>query len=121
MAVNVDLAPTLLELGNVLPPEDIDGFSLVPLLNGSASRVRGSFLVEYRTDDVFARIVNMGYRALRTDRYKYIRYEELEGMDELYDLVEDPHELVNLRPVADQELIRSLDEELSGHLAGASP
>ena len=40
----------------------------------------------------------MGYKAVRTDRYKYIRYEELEGMDELYDLASDPSELDNLLP-----------------------
>jgi hypothetical protein len=31
----------------------------------------------------------MGYKALRTDRYKYIRYTELVGVDELYDLAQD--------------------------------
>ncbi|MHB1194767.1 MAG: sulfatase/phosphatase domain-containing protein [Longimicrobiales bacterium] len=36
--------------------------------------------------------------AVRADRYKYIRYEELEGMDELYDLASDPSELDNLLP-----------------------
>ena len=38
----------------------------------------------------------MGYRAVRTERYKYIQYLELQGMDELYDLQEDPHESKNL-------------------------
>ena len=38
----------------------------------------------------------MGYQAVRTDRWKYIRYVELEGMDELYDLREDPYEMRNL-------------------------
>jgi N-acetylglucosamine-6-sulfatase len=37
-------------------------------------------------------------RALRTDRWKYVRYPNAtpEQMAELYDLVEDPGELVNL-------------------------
>ncbi len=38
----------------------------------------------------------MGYQALRTERWKYIRYTELQGMDELYDLAADPYELKNL-------------------------
>jgi arylsulfatase A-like enzyme len=38
----------------------------------------------------------MGYRAVRTERHKYIDYLELEGMDELYDLEADPYELDNL-------------------------
>jgi hypothetical protein len=28
----------------------------------------------------------MGYDAVRTERYKFIRYRDLEGMNELYDL-----------------------------------
>jgi N-acetylglucosamine-6-sulfatase len=38
----------------------------------------------------------MGYKAVRNGRWKYIRYLELEGMDELYDLKTDPYELKNL-------------------------
>ena len=38
----------------------------------------------------------MGYKAVRNEHYKYIRYVELKGMDELYDLREDPYELHNL-------------------------
>jgi arylsulfatase A-like enzyme len=59
---------------------------------------RTSFIIEYYTDTVFPRIFRMGYKALRTEQYKYIRYSELEGMDELYDLTTDPHEMHNLLP-----------------------
>jgi N-acetylglucosamine-6-sulfatase len=38
----------------------------------------------------------MGYRAVRTSRYKYIHYVDLEGMDELYDLKQDPYEMKNV-------------------------
>ena len=38
----------------------------------------------------------MGYRAVRTGRWKYIHYSELAGMDELYDLKTDPFEMKNL-------------------------
>ena len=38
----------------------------------------------------------MGYQAVRTERWKYIRYLELDGMDELYDLKADPYETRNL-------------------------
>ena len=37
----------------------------------------------------------MGYKAVRTERYKYIHYTDLDGMDELYDLQSDPYELKN--------------------------
>ena len=52
--------------------------------------------MEYYSDTVFRRIVRMGYKAVRTDRYKYIDYLELEGMSELYDLEADPYELSNV-------------------------
>ena len=55
-------------------------------------------LIEYYSDTEFPRLKGMGYKAVRTDRYKYIRYDELKGMDELYDLQADPHELNNLLP-----------------------
>ena len=50
----------------------------------------------------------MGYSAVRTSRHKYIQYRELKGMDELYDLETDPHELSNIiaRPEARETLER---------------
>lgn len=97
MALNIDVAPTALELAGVEVPPWMEGRSLVPLLRGEeAADWRDAFLVEYYSDEVFPRTREMGYRALRTGRYKYIRYEELEGMDELYDLRRDPHEMRNL-------------------------
>jgi N-acetylglucosamine-6-sulfatase len=57
--------------------------------------MRDDFLIEYFSDKVFPRIRNMGYRAVRTRRWKYIHYRDLTGADELYDLVKDPHEMKN--------------------------
>jgi N-acetylglucosamine-6-sulfatase len=33
---------------------------------------------------------------VRTERWKYIQYTDLKGMDELYDLKKDPYEMKNL-------------------------
>ena len=38
----------------------------------------------------------MGYSAVRTSTAKYIKYRDLTGMDELYDLAADPYEVHNL-------------------------
>ena len=82
--VSVDIFPTLLELAGVDEVSPMDGRSLVPLLTGDAPEDwRTSFLIEYNTDTVFPRVLMMGYKALRTDRWKYIRYNKLAGMDEL--------------------------------------
>jgi arylsulfatase A-like enzyme len=37
----------------------------------------------------------MGYQAVRTSRWKYIHYTELDGAVELYDLDTDPYEMTN--------------------------
>ncbi|MFK8043077.1 sulfatase/phosphatase domain-containing protein [Congregibacter sp.] len=87
--------------------------SLLPLLEGSAAEVREDFLIEYYSDTVFPRIQNMGYQALRTRQYKYIRYTELDAMDELYDLKADPQELDNLLPGNAQ---RGLAEKLAARI-----
>jgi N-acetylglucosamine-6-sulfatase len=94
-ALNIDIAPTLLELAGVAAPP-MHGRSLAPLLGGEKPAWRRSFLVEYFSDKVFPRVRNMGYQCVRTQRWKYIRYTELSGMDELYDLAEDPYEMRNL-------------------------
>jgi N-acetylglucosamine-6-sulfatase len=95
-ALNIDLAPTLLSLAGVVVPREMQGRSLVPLLKGARPAWRNSLLLEYYSDKVFPRIVQMGYKAVRDQRWKYIHYLELDGMDELYDLKVDPFELRNL-------------------------
>jgi len=88
----------MLDLGGAAIPRDMDGVSLVRVLGGDTDEVRDDLMVEYYSDTEFPRLQGMGYKAVRTERYKYIRYEELEGMDELYDLDVDPFELDNLLP-----------------------
>jgi N-acetylglucosamine-6-sulfatase len=95
-ALNIDLAPTLLELAGVSVPSMIEGRSLVPLLKGEKTEWRKSFLLEYYSDRVFPRVRQMGYKAVRNERWKYIHYYELEGMDELYDLKTDAYEMTNI-------------------------
>ena len=85
MVLNIDIAPTVLELAGVPRPVEIEGRSLVPLFRGPRPTWRSSFVIEYYTDTVFPRVLNMGYQSVRTERWKYIRYRELQGMDELYD------------------------------------
>jgi arylsulfatase A-like enzyme len=62
---------------------------------------------------------HVSYQAIRTDRYKFIRYRSLSGMDELYDLKRDPHELNNLLPnkapaKLQDDLRRRLDRMVKG-------
>ena len=96
-ALSIDIAPTLLDLTNVESTMPMDGRSLLPLLTGEQpGDWRTAFLIQYNTDTVFPRVHRMGYRAIRTRQWKYIRYNELDGMDELYDLQNDPYEMDNV-------------------------
>jgi arylsulfatase A-like enzyme len=98
LASNVDIAPTMLAIGGAAIPGSMDGRSLLPAFAADTASIREDFLIEYYSDTEFPRLQGMGYDAVRTDRYKFIRYRELQGMDELYDLRVDPHELDNLLP-----------------------
>ena len=112
-ALNIDLAPTLLELAGVSVPSRMEGHSLVPLLRGERTEWRKSFLIEYYSDRVFPRINRMGYKALRSERWKYIHYFELEGMDELYDLKADPYEMTNIISRPDSvKIVEELKKEI---------
>lgn len=104
-ALSIDIAPTMLELAGA-PATNLQGRSLLE------PTARDAFLVEYYSDTVFARIRNMGYRAVRTDRWKYIHYRELTGMDELYDLRRDPHELDN-RIAKEPRMLREMQQRLT--------
>jgi N-acetylglucosamine-6-sulfatase len=113
MVLSIDLAPTLLELAALQPGPQVQGRSLVPLFSGRPADWRDAFLIEYYSDTVFPRVLNMGYSAVRTPTAKYIQYRDLQGMDEMYDLQSDPYEERNLINAAEAGALRaSLLEEL---------
>ncbi|MEK6262734.1 MAG: sulfatase [Planctomycetota bacterium] len=92
-ALSIDLAPTLLELANVPAPDTMQGRSLLPLLKGNTAGARTSFLAEFFLGNGTNRFPS--WQAVRTERWKYIRYTDLPEMDELYDLQADPMEMKN--------------------------
>ena len=100
MVQTIDFASTILALAGVADSVPRQGMSLVPLLQERAPTWRSSILIEYNNDTVFPRMLTMGYVAVRTERYKYIKYTSLTGMDELYDLETDPFEMDNLMGTA---------------------
>jgi len=117
MILSIDLAPTLVELAGQDPMQNLQGQSLVPIFNGTVSNWRTSFLMEYYSDTVFPRMVNMGYKAVRNERYKYIHYVDLDGMDELYDLASDPYELKNIiNDVNSTKILSEMQTELNDQL-----
>jgi len=95
-----DIAPTMIELAGGRPGPQIQGRSLLPLFDGRRAGWRKSFLVEYWAENAMSWLVGMSYKAVRTDRYKYIHWINRDDgtgrLDELYDLARDPWELRNL-------------------------
>ncbi len=94
MALNIDVAPTLLDLAGLDIPDAMQGRSLVPLLKGQPpADWRTDFFVEHLMDHV--QIVK--HEGVRGKRNKYARYFEIDPVyEELYDLQSDPLETRNL-------------------------
>ncbi|MDC0268985.1 DUF4976 domain-containing protein, partial [Akkermansiaceae bacterium] len=100
IALNVDIAPTILELAGVPVPESMQGRSLVPLMTGSTpSDWRDSFIFSYNIDPEFpaaAVVPHLGLR--RADGLKLVNYSDDSSWNELYDASRDgdPYEINNL-------------------------
>lgn len=112
MALNLDLAPTILELAGVAAPKAMQGRSLVPFLKGSRPAAwRKEWLYEYYEYPGNQQV--KPNRGIRTDRYKLIHYYLPPQEFELYDLERDPGELYNLYGDARyQSLFNELMERL---------
>lgn len=104
LVVLCDLAPTLLDFAGAEPPRDgaagaaaprrFDGISLRPWLTGAAALPQRDFVVaQYFGKQHWV----VPIRMIRTRDWKYVVYAggAADG-DELYDLVHDPGEIVNL-------------------------
>lgn len=94
VVANLDIMPTVLDAAGVTPPQGIDGLSWLPLTRQEKVPWRKDFLYEYYWERNFPQTPTM--HALRGDRYKFIRYQGIWDLDELYDLQEDPTESRNL-------------------------
>ncbi len=95
MVLNIDLAPTFLDLAGQQIPVTMQGWSLRPLLEGDpATPFRTSFLYEYQLTSIWPGIPTI--LGVRTSNHKLISYPDVENdVDELYELDHDPLELVN--------------------------
>jgi N-acetylglucosamine-6-sulfatase len=93
LVLNIDLAPTLLELAGIEAPGAMQGRSLVPLLEGREAEWRTSFVYENFYEPPFE---TPTLYALRTETWKLVEYPGRLGWTELFHLAEDPHETENL-------------------------
>lgn len=99
----VDLYPTLADLAGLVPPDPLDGLSLVPVLDAPERAVR---------DAAFTQAWS-GY-SVRTDRWRYVEWEAGRDGRQLYDLAADPRETRNLADATEHAAVVSA---LSARLA----
>lgn len=95
MILDIDLAPTFLDLAGLPVPEHMQGKSVLPLAKKEDPNFRKEWLYEYYE---YPNPENVAvHRGIRTERYKLIHYykDEPEAF-ELYDLEADPSETQNL-------------------------
>jgi arylsulfatase A-like enzyme len=106
MALNIDIAPTLLDLAGLATPKDVQGRSIVPLVKGeSPADWRTDFFYEH----LFERANIPKSEGVRTERYAYVRwFEQKPVVEELYDHVVDFDEVKNL--IADPKFAEVRDE-----------
>lgn len=86
-ALNIDVMPTILDGCGIELATDIQGKSLL-----TKSNPRKSFFYEHQ----FEHPTIAKSEGLRTERYKYIKFNDASGFKMLFDLQADPFELNNL-------------------------
>jgi arylsulfatase A-like enzyme len=108
--LNLDAAPTFLDLANIAIPGDMQGKSMKTLLqNGKAKDWRNELYYHYY-EKSFGATAHYG---IRTERYKLIHFYDPGNSWELYDLKKDPHEMQNLYDdPAYGETVTKLKEQL---------
>ncbi len=80
-----DIFPTTVDLVGGKIPSGLDGKSLAPVIRGKKKDVRDTIFLAYKNVQ----------RAVRKGDWKLIRYPKVD-VTQLFNLKEDPHELVNL-------------------------
>ena len=108
--LNIDVAPTLLDLAGAPIPSSVQGASLVPLLEDDDAAWREEIFYEYFADFPYNIPPS---QAIRTDEWLYVEYDR--GLPpELYDLSADPRQLSN---VADDPAYAGARAEMAARLA----
>ena len=97
MALSIDLAPTILGLAGIEPPDEMQGRNLMPIVEQQSTDWRTRFYYEHTYDTNPPRSPIAQSEGIRTRRWKYIRYPETKPVfEQLFDLDQDPLERDNL-------------------------
>jgi arylsulfatase A-like enzyme len=99
MALNIDIAPTVLDWAGIPVPQSMQGKSLRPWVEGqNVSPWRRDFFYEHHT---LPKLIPPS-EGVRTERWSYIRWLAQEPViEELYDIQADPRQERNLAGLAE--------------------
>ena len=92
LVMNLDLGPTLLDAAKIPIPKDMQGESILTVIN---KKSKGRDAVYYHYYEKGEHSVSPHF-GIRTHRYKLIRFYNMVNNWELFDLEKDPHEMNNL-------------------------
>jgi arylsulfatase A-like enzyme len=93
--MNVDIAPTFLDIAGIKIPSQMQGYSFADILKGkNIEWKRNKIFYEYYWEAAFPQTPTTF--AIRSDRFKFIYYNGIWDINELYDLQTDPYEMNNL-------------------------
>ncbi len=97
-ALSIDIAPTILDMAGIRPPDSMQGRSVTPLLQGETpADWRQEYYYEHYFDPPWEGMYIPRNEGIRTERWKYIQYIDSQPLyEELYDLQVDPEETINL-------------------------
>ncbi|HEY5801744.1 MAG TPA: sulfatase [Burkholderiaceae bacterium] len=101
--LNLDIAPTIMDMARVPAPPQFEGRSFLALATGAAPASawkERDFVYEYYWEWNFPQSPTTF--AIVSDGYKYIQYHGIWDLDELYDLRGDPNEMRNLASEPEQ-------------------
>ncbi len=108
--LNLDIAPTLLDLSGIKVPSDMQGVSMKKLLTTGQDQNWRKEVYYHYYEKSFGLTRHYG---IKTERYKLIHFYDPVDSWELYDLKKDPKEMHNLYTDPQQQtLINQLKERL---------
>jgi arylsulfatase A-like enzyme len=97
MALNLDYGATFLDLAGIAKPEAVQGTSLLPLMDGTATNETWRDSIYYHYYEYPGWHSVRKQYGVRTETAKLIRFYGDDIVDhEMYDLVNDPNELNNI-------------------------
>lgn len=96
VSATLDLMPTVADYAGGKTPEELHGRSVRPLIENPDSEAGHVFVVTETTFGTFKGDHGVSGRMVRTPQYKYIVYNKGGDREQLFDMIEDPGETVDL-------------------------